>query len=127
MVRFFCKNFKVVFLQSFFLFFFFAAFSQIKVKFQITNLSGNHLPDSFFVAGNFNDWNPRANGNYFSRPGEETFIEIINLQPGDYQYKFTRGSWNKSECLAGGKVAEKQVFEVGGRYPDPGFNRCMAG
>lgn len=76
------------------------------------DMPANHLPDSVFVAGNFNGWNPQENGRYFSVPGDDGFIEIVNLQAGDYQYKFTRGNWNKSECFEGGKARENRFIKL---------------
>ena len=46
------------------------------------------LPDArqIYLAGNFNDWNPKARRMVKVRDG--SFRARLDLAPGDYQYKF---------------------------------------
>ncbi len=110
LLRFICRNCKALCLQVIFLFCYLFTFAQFKVRFLVNDLPENHLSDSVFVAGNFNGWNPGKNGNRLSKKKGPSFIELNNLPAGDYQFKFTRGSWQSVECLAVGKdVMNRQL------------------
>lgn len=61
-----------------------------RVHFEVDAEPGSHVA----VAGNFNDWNPKAHVlKETKRPGH--FERYVYLQPGNYQYKFViDGSWS---------------------------------
>ena len=88
----------------------FNSFAQFTLRIQITATPAAHKEDGVFVAGNFNGWAP-ANNNYaFLKESNSSIVEIKNLPAGTYQFKFTRGSWQKVECDNAGKdVADKSV------------------
>lgn len=84
-------------------------------RLEIKNLPKGHIAGSgIYIAGSFNGWKPRdevyklqtgVNGNYF--------IEL-KLSNGAYEYKFTRGGWDKVECTKGGAgIANRQLVVDG--------------
>jgi predicted alpha/beta superfamily hydrolase len=88
------------------------AFSQHTVRFSISPLTGQSLPDTMFIAGSFNGWNPAdknyrvqrdANGNYFF---ESKFADAL------YEYKITRGSWARVECRKSGTDIQNRSFKL---------------
>lgn len=71
--------------------------------------------DAIYLSGNFNDWNP-ANNNYKLKPfgGGRLVIVLNDMKPGNYEYKFTRGSWSKTETTARGEDIANRTFTVNG-------------
>jgi len=88
------------------------ALSQYKVLFRIANRPANHLTDSIFVAGSFNGWEPGKNGSHFSSLKDTALIELHDLPAGNYQFKFTRGSWQSVESSADGKDIENRQLSL---------------
>jgi predicted alpha/beta superfamily hydrolase len=90
-----------------------AVFGQYHVKFQINSLPAYQPPGSdIYVASSFNGWNPHdekfkmqqnKNGNYF--------IDL-QLQSDIYEYKITRGGWDKVECHKEGEAIENRILKV---------------
>src|SRR5437868_13317979 len=74
-----------------------------KVRFEVKELTTTHTFDSIFIAGNFNNWNPSAKENSFSVDESGNGVYETQLTAGSYEYKFTRGDWNKVEVMADGK------------------------
>ena len=69
--------------------------------------------DEIYVAGSFNNWNP-SDQNYKLKPfgNNRKAIVLKNLAPGKYQFKFTRGSWQKGETTAKGADIENREIEL---------------
>lgn len=66
--------------------------------------------DGIFVAGSFNRWNPADSNIVFQKKGNEWVATVSNLPEGNYEFKCTRGSWQKTETAAGGKdIANRKV------------------
>lgn len=77
-------------------------FAQVKVSFVISTLPDKMAqPKSIYLAGNFNDWQP-AKANWQFTLNNNTYRLNQSLQPGNYEYKIVRGSWDKVECGANG-------------------------
>lgn len=86
------------------------SFAQFTLRIEIITTPSAHKEDGVFVAGNFNDWNPGDNKYHFSNESDKLIVEIKNLPAKSYQFKFTRGSWQKVECTSKGTdVGNKQV------------------
>jgi len=61
-----------------------------------------HTGDPFFIAGNFNGWNP-GNADYqFQKKDIARIVELKGLPAGTYEFKFTRGAWERVECKVDG-------------------------
>jgi predicted alpha/beta superfamily hydrolase len=61
-----------------------------------------HQQDGVFVAGNFNNWNPGDNNYAFIKENGAMLLRIKNLPAANYEYKFTRGNWQKVESTGKG-------------------------
>jgi len=112
MLRFVCRNYRLLFLHNILLFCSLVSFSQYTVRFQISNLPAKHLADSIYVSGNFNSWNPGKNGALFSKISDTAFIQLNDIPAGPYQFKFTRGTWQSVECNADGKGIENRLLNL---------------
>lgn len=86
--------------------------AQQKIRIEINALPSNH-PDnsSIFVAGNFNGWNPQDKNFQFQKHEKGYFLEL-SLNAGSYEYKVTRGGWNKVECTKDGKDIGNRTLKV---------------
>ena len=86
--------------------------AQQKIKIEINSLPSNN-PDnsSIFVAGNFNGWNPQ-NKNYQFQKNEKGYFLELSLNEGSYEYKITRGGWDKVECTKEGKDVGNRTLKA---------------
>lgn len=96
-----------------FLFFFSAfSFAQYNVTFVVKQPSSAHSGDTVYLAGNFNSWNP-GDKNYVLTHGKNGISKAdISLPAGNYEYKFTRGSWQKGEIGANGKNISNRILKL---------------
>lgn len=86
--------------------------SQQKVRIEINSLPGNLPTDSsIFIAGSFNGWNPINKDFRFIKTGKGYFLEL-SLNSGSYEYKITRGSWDKVECSKDGLERQNRILNV---------------
>jgi len=69
--------------------------------------------DDIYVAGNFNNWNPH-DFNYKMKPfgGTRKVFVLKNVAGGKYEFKFTRGSWEKVETTAKGEDIANHSVEL---------------
>ncbi len=85
-------------------------FSQYKLRIEISvPLSSKN--DTIFLAGNFNNWQPRNNAFPFSK-NDKLIFEQSGLPEGMYEYKFTRGSWDKVETNSNGADIKNRVLHL---------------
>lgn len=98
-----------------FLFVFLVSFSLIaqqKIRIEINSLPATTpAGSSIFIAGNFNGWNPQNKNFQFQKNDKRYFIEL-SLNTGGYEYKITRGGWDKAECSKEGKDIENRDLKV---------------
>jgi len=78
-------------------------YAQYKVKFEVKRPTGVHDSDKIFIAGNFNKWDPALKENSFIVDKSGGGLYEMQLPAGSFEYKFTRGSWDKVEVTADGK------------------------
>ncbi len=79
------------------------AFSQYSIRFNIKDLPPNHLPGSkIYLAGSFNAWNPQNKDYLFQMGADSSYSISVKLPAGKYEYKITRGGWDKVECEKNG-------------------------
>ncbi len=77
--------------------------AQFKVTFLVKQPSLLHSMDHIYLVGNFNLWNP-ADSSYLLKSSPSGVSTItVSLPAGNYEYKFTRGSWQKGETDSAGK------------------------
>lgn len=87
-------------------------FSQHRFQLVIRPLPSMHSNDSIYIAGSFNNWDPgnekyrllKMNGNFSA--------SIQGLETGIYSFKFTRGSWSKTESDSSGKDIGNRVIKL---------------
>ncbi|MBV9987954.1 MAG: alpha/beta hydrolase [Chitinophagaceae bacterium] len=86
--------------------------AQFSVRLVVTE-AATRKQDDIYVAGNFNNWNPKDE-NYKLKPfgGSRRAIVLKDLPAGTYAFKFTRGGFDKVECAADGRDISDRVLEV---------------
>jgi predicted alpha/beta superfamily hydrolase len=69
--------------------------------------------DDIYVAGSFNNWNP-GDAKYKLKPygTSRRAIVLKDLPAGKYQFKFTRGTWEKGEVTAKGADIENREADL---------------
>ena len=86
--------------------------SQQKIRFEINSFPVNNPANSsVFIAGNFNSWNPQNKDYQFQKSEKGYFLEL-SLNAGSYEYKITRGGWDKVECSKEGKDIGNRTLRV---------------
>jgi predicted alpha/beta superfamily hydrolase len=112
-------------LFSFFLFTGVALHAQTRVVFRISGVPPyTTAHDSLFIAGSFNNWNPSAPAYRFhwqsapmpnSSVGEiSERVLTLELKPGRYEFKLTRGSWDRVETTMDGSGVGNRSLQVFG-------------
>lgn len=90
--------------------------AQQQIHLIITQLPDTHPDDPIYLTGNFNSWDP-ADEKLRLQANDEDFLEIIlelSDVPSDrVEYKFTRGSWHRSECTAEGRLTGPRWTQLG--------------
>ena len=69
--------------------------AQNNIRLVVSNSNIKHAGDSVFVAGNFNDWNPGNPSYKLQENYGQLYVDLPNMPSGNYEFKFTRGAWNK--------------------------------
>ena len=88
-------------------------FSQYKLTIRINTLPANPPTDVVYVAGNFNNWNPKDELCKFKKDSVGKFIiTFSNVPTNDYEYKFTRGSWETVETTSDGRNIANRVLKL---------------
>jgi predicted alpha/beta superfamily hydrolase len=112
---------KRIFILAAVLLTFFLSFSQHLVRFSISSLPGQSLPDTMFIAGSFNSWNPAdknyrvqkdANARLSDAVGQGDYFLEISLPDAMHEFKITRGSWAKVECKKSGADIQNRVLKL---------------
>jgi len=83
-----------------------------KVNIEIKTLPVNNPGNSLYVAGSFNNWNPKDEQYRFSKNSDGEYFFTLKLQPGLYEFKITRGGWDKVECNKDGSMIANRVLKV---------------
>ena len=88
--------------------------SQQKIRIEINSLpASTPAGSSIFIAGNFNSWNPQ-NKNFQFQKNEKGYFLELPLNAGSYEYKITRGGWDKVETTMEGKDVGNRTLKVDG-------------
>lgn len=90
------------------------AFAQYTLRVVINDVATRKL-DDIYVAGSFNGWNPADASAKMKQFGNTRKLLVLsNIAGGIYEFKFTRGSWDKTETTATGADIANHVIEVKG-------------
>ncbi len=82
-----------------FLLFVSSVIAQNTVRLEIKSLPSYHPTGSgIYAAGSFNGWNPQNEQYKFQRDDNGNYFLNLKLNAGSYEYKITRGGWDKVEC-----------------------------
>ena len=69
--------------------------------------------DEIYIAGNFNDWNPADNDSKLKPfAGGRRIIVFNDVDTGHYEFKFTRGSWDKVETSSKGEDITNRSVDI---------------
>ena len=97
------------------LFFSSSVFGQSKIEWEIKSLPVNHPAGSdIYLAGSFNGWNPQDEKYKFERDGNGKYHFKFKLDNSVYEYKITRGGWDKVECKSSGQGIGNRILKVDG-------------
>ena len=89
--------------------------AQQTVRMQITQLPSYHPTGSdIYVAGSFNGWNPHDEKYKFSKDDQGHYYLDLSLSAGNYEYKITRGGWDKAECKERGASSQNRTLTIPG-------------
>jgi len=88
------------------------SFAQFKVTFLVRQPSLLHSMDHIYIAGNFNLWNPEDKDYILHSDQSGISTIILSLPSGNYEYKFTRGSWEKAETDSAGKGIQNRTLKL---------------
>lgn len=68
------------------------------------------VTDTLYLAGSFNDWNPKDDRYIFKREQDGKYVLTITRTLLPFPYKITRGSWETVEGdIQGKKIADRQL------------------
>ncbi|HEY5408288.1 MAG TPA: alpha/beta hydrolase-fold protein [Ginsengibacter sp.] len=90
---------QVIFLLQLF---FNSSYAQYKITFLVKQPSILHSADHLFIAGNFNSWDPADKDFELIQKNSGIDSFTFSLNHGSYEYKITRGSWEKTETSGNG-------------------------
>lgn len=79
-----------------------SSYAQYKVTFLVKQPSVLHSADRLFIAGNFNSWDPADKDFELIKKNGGIDSLTFSLNRGSYEYKITRGSWEKTETSGNG-------------------------
>lgn len=89
------------------------SFGQIKVTFVINKVrSATETDAHLFIAGDFNNWDPSHAAFELQKQSDGSWQLSKSLPKGTYNFKITRGSWQKVECTAEGKAIDNRSFTL---------------
>ncbi len=85
------------------------------IRLTIDTLPAYHASGSdIYLAGSFNGWNPQDANYRFQRTEKGEYYIDLKLADGKYEYKLTRGGWDKGECKKGGAGIANRILTVPG-------------
>ncbi len=83
------------------------------LRFELSILPEKHIPGSeIYLAGSFNGWQPQQDSFQFRADSSGLYRLEITLPPGRYEYKLTRGGWDKVECRKDGGSRANRIIEL---------------
>ncbi len=91
----------------------YSSLAQYTVHISIDSLPQFSSPDSnLYLAGSFNGWNPKDENFVLQKNGKGNYFIEKKFERGIYEFKTTRGGWDKVECKKNGVDIANRVFEL---------------
>jgi predicted alpha/beta superfamily hydrolase len=91
----------------------FIGMTQNSVRLEIRSLPSNHPSGAaVYIAGSFNGWNPQNENYKFKRDEKGNYYFDMKLENGSYEYKITRGGWDKVESKKSGAGIENRRMVI---------------
>src|SRR5476651_1936297 len=78
------------------------ASAQVTVTFKVTLPASTPEPKTIYLAGSFNGWSAARKDWQLNADASGMYQLSVSIPAGSYEYKFTRGDWDKVECSATG-------------------------
>ena len=89
--------------------------AQNTVRIEIKSLPESHPSGSgIYAAGSFNGWNPQQEQYKFQQDDKGNYFLNLKLDTGSYEFKITRGGWDKSECKKNGGGMDNRSLKIEG-------------
>lgn len=89
------------------------AMAQNTTQLQIKSLPAYHPSGSnIYAAGSFNGWNPQDEDYRFQHDNSGNYTLDLKLDKGDYEFKITRGGWDKVECKKNGAGSGNRILKI---------------
>lgn len=89
------------------------AMAQNNVRITLNTLPEFHTSsNNIYIAGSFNNWNPQNEQFKFQQDEKGNYFINLKLTPGSYDYKITRGGWDKVECTKNGEGIANRILKV---------------
>ena len=89
------------------------SYSQHSVRFVISSFPLKNLSDSnLFIAGSFNGWKTQDKSYHFQKNEKGDYFLGTKLEDGTYEFKITRGGWDKVECKKGGADIQNRFLKL---------------
>jgi predicted alpha/beta superfamily hydrolase len=87
--------------------------AQYTVTIKIDSLPKYHSSgNDIYVAGSFNGWNARDSNYRFQKDAKGNYFIKLSLTEGSYEYKLTRGDWDKVECKKDGEPVDNRSLRI---------------
>jgi predicted alpha/beta superfamily hydrolase len=87
-------------------------FSQHHVTLRVMGTPSAPANPEMYIAGSFNGWNPKNEQFKFRKDSLGVNSITLKLNPGLYEYKITRGGWDKVETSIEGKSIPNKQLKV---------------
>lgn len=65
-----------------------------------------------YVAGSFNGWNPKDKNFLLQKDAHGNYFIEKKFEKGNYEFKITRGGWNKVECKKNGSDIANRILKL---------------
>lgn len=100
-------------LSILFFFLFSSLIAQNNIRLEIKSLPAfNKAEINIYAAGSFNDWNPQNQDFKFKKDDKGNYFLEMKLSSGKYEYKITKGGWDKVECKKDGAGIENRTLTI---------------
>lgn len=87
--------------------------AQVKVRFELQNIpKSKDATPQYFIAGNFNNWAAGDSTFRFKKANDGSYWIEKQLEADAYEFKVTRGNWDKVESTTNGQTIGNRAFQL---------------